>query len=101
MAGPEVLRIEVVYALPEWQILVKLELPPGATAGDAVLRSGLPARCPEIDPQALPLGIFGRAVEPTQRLQDGDRVEIYRALRVDPKDARRARVARERRKGKV
>ena len=85
------MRVEVVYALPDRQELIEVELPPGATAADAVRASGLADRYPAIDPDRGPFGIFARRCAPTQPLRDGDRVEIYRPLRVDPKQARRGR----------
>jgi len=85
------IRVEVVYALREEQALVLLDLEEGATAWQAVERSGLLACFPDIDPAHASLGIFGRVTAPATRLRDGDRVEIYRPLAVDPKDARRDR----------
>ena len=85
------IRIEVVYALHDEQALVALEVPEGTTASEAVERSGLAARFPGIDPARAPIGIFGRVTAPATPLRDGDRVEIYRPLQVDPKEARRAR----------
>jgi len=83
------LKVEVVYALPERIELVALELPAGATAADALRASGLADK-------ASAIGIFGKRVDPATPLADGDRVEIYRALRLDPKDARRRRALRKR-----
>lgn len=85
------IRVEVVYALRDAQALIVLELEEGATARQAVERSGLAARFPEIDPARMKLGIFGRVAAGDTTLRDGDRVEIYRPLEADPKDARRAR----------
>ena len=85
------IHIEVVYALRDEQALVALEVPEGTTVGEAVERSGLAARFPEIDPIRMKLGIFGRVTAADTPLFDGDRVEIYRPLLADPKDARRAR----------
>jgi putative ubiquitin-RnfH superfamily antitoxin RatB of RatAB toxin-antitoxin module len=83
------LRIEVAYALPERASVVELRLPDGATVRDAVLASGL-----QVDLGRL--GIFGKAVRPETRLTDGDRVEVYRPLLIDPKEARRRRARRKR-----
>ncbi|WP_028079489.1 RnfH family protein [Solimonas soli] len=94
------LRIEVVYALPERQVVKVLRLAPGATVADAIAASGLPGEFPQIDPHRDAVGVFGRVAELAQRLDDGDRVEIYRTLRADPKEARRARV-RESRGGRA
>jgi len=88
------LRIEVVYALPQGEDAVELELASGATAADALKASGLLERHPEIEPARYAIGIFGRVVAPTALLSDGDRVEIYRPLVVDPKEARRLRALR-------
>ena len=86
-----VLRVEVVYALPGSEDAVSVELPAGSTAADAVRASGILARHPQIDPRRQSLGIYGRAVAAGAALCDGDRVEIYRPLVVDPREARRRR----------
>jgi putative ubiquitin-RnfH superfamily antitoxin RatB of RatAB toxin-antitoxin module len=85
------LTVEVVYALPEAQDAVTLQLPPGATLRDAVVRSGLLERHPEIDLAVQKLGVFGAPAALDRPLADGDRVEIYRTLVMDPKEARRRR----------
>ena len=90
------LSVEVVYALPSGEDAVALTLAPGATAGEAVRVSGLLERHPEIDLRRQKLGIYGRVVSGQARLSDGDRVEIYRALVVDAKEARRRRAFRRR-----
>lgn len=68
-----------------------LRLPSGATVADAVQASGVLAAFPAIDPGTAVLGVWGRKTRPGHVLRDGDRVEIYRPLRVDPKVARRER----------
>lgn len=90
------LRIEVTYALREEQVLLELEMAEGTTVRQAVERSGVLQRFPEIDLARAGLGIFGRVVSPDTLLRDGDRVEIYRPLIADPKDARREKAARRR-----
>ena len=90
------MEIEVVYALPQCEDSVRVQLAPGATAADAVHASGILARHPDIDLGRSKLGVYGRLVAPDTRLADGDRVEIYRPLTMDPKEARRLR-ARKRR----
>ena len=77
------LRIEVVRARPERHETVVLELEQGATVRAALQAAGMP---PD-----QPVGIFGRRVELDAPLADGDRVELYRPLRVEPKEARRRR----------
>lgn len=83
----EELSIEVAYALPERQLLIALRVPPGTSARVAVERSGLAARHPEV--VGAPLGVFGKPVADQQVLRAGDRVEVYRPLRADPKEVRR------------
>jgi putative ubiquitin-RnfH superfamily antitoxin RatB of RatAB toxin-antitoxin module len=91
------MQIEVVYALPGRQVLRRVSLPEGSTVEDAVRASGLPAEFPEIDPARV--GIYGKSVPPDTILRDGDRVELYRPLKADPKEIRRARAAKKRAKG--
>ena len=83
------MRVEVVYALAGAHDVTVLELPAGATARDALAASGIAARHPGIDLSRL--GIFGRPASGETPLAEGDRVEIYRPLALDPKEARRAR----------
>jgi putative ubiquitin-RnfH superfamily antitoxin RatB of RatAB toxin-antitoxin module len=85
------LRVEVVYALPATGDAVQLTLPAGAKVRDAVLASGILERHPEIDLGRQKVGIYGKVVAASARLADGDRVEIYRPLVLDPKEARRRR----------
>jgi hypothetical protein len=86
------IRVEVVYALPEEQTLFACELAPGSSVRDAIEQSGLLGRHPTLPIEKAKLGIFGRFCSLDDALQDGDRVEIYRPLRADPKEARRRRV---------
>jgi len=82
------LQVEVVYALPRRERSVRLALPRGATVRDALERSGLA-------PLARgKVGIHGRVVRTDAPLAEGDRVEIYRPLALDPKEARRRRARR-------
>lgn len=85
------MKVEVAYAKPEVQVIVPLELPEGATAEAAIRASGLLARFPEIELAANKIGIFGKPCGLGQGLRPGDRVEIYRPLLADPKEARRGR----------
>jgi len=85
------MRIEVVYALPQRQHRVVLELAPDSTVLDAIEASGLLQRLPQIELERA--GVWGRPVSPQTRLRDRDRVEIYRPLIADPKEIRRARAA--------
>ncbi|NIV18987.1 MAG: RnfH family protein [Woeseiaceae bacterium] len=85
------MNVEVVFALPETQVLVTVELDEGATVQDAIDESGLVDRFPDDRLDALPAGIWGHPVERNRALSDGDRVEIYRPLAMDPREARRQR----------
>jgi hypothetical protein len=88
------LSVEVAYAAaPERQRLIALELPAGATVGEAIRASGLLAEFPGLALPALEVGIYGKRVPLSERLRGGERVEIYRRLLADPKQARRARAA--------
>jgi putative ubiquitin-RnfH superfamily antitoxin RatB of RatAB toxin-antitoxin module len=83
-------NIEVVLAWPRRAESVRLAVPPGTTAGEAVARSGLGTD------GVVALAVHGVRVEPGAVLRDGDRVELLRPLQVDPKEARRRRAARPR-----
>lgn len=88
------LAIEVAYATPEQQLIVVLKMDEGATVQAAILASGLLARFPDITLSTNAVGIFGKVCELNQVLKTGDRVEIYRPLVHDPKEARRQRAAK-------
>lgn len=96
MAEPAGITVEVVYALPERQCLLRLSVPYGTRVREVVALSGIVAQFPELDVESCPLGIFGKAVaRPEERiLEDGERVEIYRPLIADPKEVRKQRAAR-------
>lgn len=94
------ITVEVAYALPERQTLASVELPAGATAERAIRQSGLLEEYPEIDLAANTVGIFGRRCRLDTVIEDGDRVEIYRPLRVDPREARRQLAAEGRTMGR-
>ena len=97
MADFDLISVEVAYALPHKQKIVSLLVEPGTTARQAVERSGIIEFFPDIDVANAPLGIFGESLggkSASYVLHEGDRVEIYRPLAVDPKDARRKRAAK-------
>lgn len=85
------IEIEVAYAKPEEQVIVAINVPQGTTIEQAVNLSGLLARFPEISRSGLKVGVFGVVCKPEQSARQGDRVEIYRPLIHDPKEARRQR----------
>lgn len=84
------LAVEVAYAGPEGQGVVALVVPPGTTAWQAVERAV--AQLPEgVAPDPSRLGIFSKKVAADRVLEEGDRVELYRPLTLDPMEARRRR----------
>ena len=85
------INIEVVYALPGEQTLLKRTVPAGTTVAEALQASGVLAKHPEIDMDKNKLGIFGKLTKADAVLRDKDRIEIYRPLIVDPKEVRRKR----------
>ncbi|HTT08255.1 MAG TPA: RnfH family protein [Gammaproteobacteria bacterium] len=91
MAGAELLHVEVVYARPDGQSCVNLDLPAGLSVRDAIRESGLLKCFPEIDLTINKVGVYGRLRNLDDPLADGDRVEIYRSLTASPKEARRRR----------
>jgi putative ubiquitin-RnfH superfamily antitoxin RatB of RatAB toxin-antitoxin module len=86
-----VIRVRVALALPQRQEVLELELPEGSTVGDAIAAARLGERFPGIDAGSLQAGIWSRVANAATVLREGDRVELYRALKADPKDARRER----------
>lgn len=89
----EALTVEVVYALPRQQVVVAVRVPAGATFAEAIGQSGILGRFPEIDLARDGVGAFGRRRRLDETVAAGDRIEIYRPLPADPKDARRRRAA--------
>jgi putative ubiquitin-RnfH superfamily antitoxin RatB of RatAB toxin-antitoxin module len=85
------IEIEIAYATPEKQVLLKIEAPVDCTVAKAIELSGIREEFPdmELDPKAV--GIFSRKVSMDHELKEGDRVEIYRPLVVDPKEMRKQR----------
>lgn len=83
------IRVEVVHARREGADAVTVQLPAGATVRDALAAAGFATRSRDV-------GIYGKRVRADAPLADGDRVEIYRPLELDPKERRRQRAARRR-----
>lgn len=95
------ITVEVAYARPERQRIVELQVKVGTTALEAVQLSGIVQEFPEIDLANANMGVFSKALDgktlplpQDYRLQERDRVEIYRPLLIDPKEARLARAAK-------
>lgn len=88
------MRVEVFYAAAEDQWAIDVELPMGATVDDAIERSGIIDAVPGLDIKADRIGVFGKRVTGDHALADGDRVEIYRPLKMSAAQARRLRAER-------
>ena len=85
------ITIEVAYAVARSQAILRLRVKSGTTVGEAIKQSGILEQFPEIDLELNKVGIFGKLARTDMLLRDRDRVEIYRSLIVDPKEARRRR----------
>jgi hypothetical protein len=94
MSG-DMIKVEVAYALPERQLIIPLQVKKGTTMFDAAVQSGIAGKFDGLDLESAPMGVFGKAErKPKERvLEDGERVEIYRALIADPKEVRKKRAA--------
>ncbi len=91
----DTIAIEVAYALPDTQRIVAVDVPVGATALDAVKQSGIEQFFDELTiSDDLKLGVFGKAVSASHVLSVGERIEIYRPLKIDPKEVRKQRAAK-------
>lgn len=95
------IEVEVAWATPERQRIVRLEVPRGTTAREAVKRSGIVDEFPEIDLETAVMGVFSRKLDGKRApapgeyvLKPRDRIEIYRPLQITPMEARKLRAAR-------
>ncbi len=87
------MKFEVAYGRVEEQALVTVESATPLTVSQAIEQSGIIDRFPEIDLAVNKVGVYGKAAKLDTPLMDGDRVEIYRPLIADPKEARKKRAA--------
>lgn len=85
------LEVEVVYHRPDFMFAKTIEVASGSTVTDVVEQSGLLDACPELAGNIPALGVFGKVVSDQYEVAAGDRIEVYRALVFDPKEARRKR----------
>ena len=91
MENADRIAVEVAYALPDEQVIIPLEIEAGADCEQAITRSGILTRYPEIDLAVNKVGVFGKLGRLDVVLREGDRVEIYRPLLADPKEIRKQR----------
>lgn len=89
------LTVEIAYAETEDVELIPLTVSAGTTVRDAINQSGICMLYPSINPDTVKTGIFGKLCQGDRVLEDGDRIELYRPLRADPKEARRRRAQRQ------
>lgn len=90
---PTLIPVEVAFALPDRQEIISLEVAQGTTVRQAIERSGILERFPQIDLEKNRVGIFGKVTKLDNPLRPRDRVEIYRPLIADPKEVRKRRAA--------
>ncbi|ENY71111.1 RnfH family protein [Aeromonas diversa] len=97
----EQIQVEVAYALPDRQTVIALRLGAGATARQAIEASGILDKHPEIDLAVNKIGVYSRPIKESERLHDGDRVEIYRPLTADPREMRKKRADKAKEEGRA
>ena len=95
------LTIEVVYALPDQQVVIPLTVDDDTNIEQAILASGILTQFPEIDLTQNRVGIYSRLAKLSDGLLDGDRIEIYRPLLEDPREIRRRRAKEQAEKQKA
>lgn len=90
------ITVEVAYALPKEQKIIVLKVEEGTTVYDAVKLSGIERFYPQINIESDPMGVFGKVIKDpkTAVMKEGYRIEIYRPLIADPKEARAKRAAK-------
>ena len=85
------IAVELVLATVEEQLLLSLNVNAAATVADVIEESGVESRFPGLDVDEMPVGIWGRLVSRESVVRPGDRIELYRPLEMDPREARRQR----------
>ena len=90
------INIEVAFATPKMQQIIALSVTVDCTIQEAILQSGILAVFPDIDLTRQSVGIFSKKRELHEIVHEGDRIEIYRPLTIDPKEARRAKAVKKR-----
>jgi len=90
------IQIEVAFAAPDKQSIIRVDVSDGTSVFDGAQHSGIDKIYPEIDFSTVDMGIFGKTIKKPkdQTLREGDRIEIYRPLLIDPKQARLNRAAK-------
>ena len=88
-SAPDTITIELAYALVEQQVLLKFGVKSGINVQQAIEQSGILSQFPQIDLTQDKVGIFSKVCKLDRVLENGDRIEIYRPLLIDPKQRRR------------
>ncbi len=83
------LNVEIAYAAPDKQIILDVSVAQGTSIVVAIQQSGILLEFPEIDLNQVKVGVFSRQAKLDDICRPGDRIEIYRPLKIDPKEARR------------
>lgn len=91
---PEYISVEVAYATPKAQVILALDVEPNTSIEHIIEQSGILRKFPEIDLSVNKVGVFSVVRRLSDTLRAGDRVEIYRELIIDPKQARKNRLAK-------
>lgn len=99
--GEQVLTLEVVYALPERQKIIVVQVAPGSTVQDAIEQSGMAQYFDDIDLSTSAVGIWNKTCKLSDQPRNGDRIEIYRPLVADPKEIRRRRAEKAKLEGRA
>ena len=86
------LTVEVVLATPDRQVLLTLAVDAGASVADVIAASGIESQFPGLAVSEMPVGIWGKQVPREAAVRQGDRIELYRPLEIDPREGRRQRV---------
>lgn len=92
----KMIDIEVAFALPDEQLILNVQVPEGTSVFDAAKMSGIEQRFDDLNVDEMPMGIFGKTVRKPkdEAIKAGQRIEIYRPLIIDPKQARANRAAK-------
>ena len=92
------MRVEVAYAAAERQVIVALDVDEGATVEVVLRQAAGDAAFEGLNLSRMPVGIYGKRVDRGRLLRPGDRIELYRSLLLDPKEARRRRAVADRKR---
>ncbi|MDH5619139.1 MAG: RnfH family protein [Gammaproteobacteria bacterium] len=86
------MQVEVVFALPQRQVLLTVAVADGATVAEVLAASGISRQFPGHDLDALQAGIWGQPVERSRVAREGDRIELFRPLEMNPRESRRLKI---------